>query len=144
MKEIFPLLLFLFSIQLGAQEIRGRVIDSKSDEALLFVNVGVLNGTRGTVSDEHGNFVLDLGDIPPSHTLRFSLIGYETADYLIKEIKQKCRSNCSIFLKAKDYTLAEVLVTPKDYRERIIGNRIKSKRMQAGFKRIPWATRWAP
>ncbi len=55
--------------------IQGRVIDAKSKEPLIGVNVLVLNTNRGAASDVQGNY--SIPNLPPgTYQLDFNLIGY--------------------------------------------------------------------
>lgn len=76
--------LFVFISFLGlctiaqAQEVmRGIVVDSASLDALPSVNVQIKNITRGTTTDDQGNFSIMAGR---TDTLVFSSVGYETLE----------------------------------------------------------------
>ena len=62
-----------------AAKVTGKVIDAGTKQAIDFANVSVLKGTdptpvSGTVTDEKGEFSLDLAD--GSYTLVASFMGY--------------------------------------------------------------------
>jgi TonB-linked SusC/RagA family outer membrane protein len=73
MKQLSIVLLFLaFGLQISAQvQIRGRVVDEQN-LALPGITIQIKNTLRGTVTNDEGNYVLDLS---PSDTLVFSMIG---------------------------------------------------------------------
>lgn len=57
--------------------IKGKVIDQLTREPLPFVNVLVMEGTQGTITDENGTFVI--GATPLGYiTLQASFVGYKT------------------------------------------------------------------
>ena len=73
------LLLLVISAPVFAAQVTGKVIDAGTKQAIDFANVSVLKGTdpapvKGTVTDEKGEFVLDLAD--GSYTLVASFMGY--------------------------------------------------------------------
>lgn len=57
--------------------IKGRVYDALSNEPLPFVNVAVSETTKGGVTDENGNFVID-GLVSGYYKIVVSFLGYET------------------------------------------------------------------
>ena len=78
-KLLNTLLLLTFTISVLAAEVTGKVIDAGTKQAIDFANVSVLKGTdpvpvKGTVTDEKGEFVLDLAN--GSYTLVVSFMGY--------------------------------------------------------------------
>ncbi|WP_437920002.1 SusC/RagA family TonB-linked outer membrane protein [Sphingobacterium sp. LRF_L2] len=60
------------------QEVRGRIVDRETGEAIAGVNVRVLGTTLVANSDEHGVFVLR--NASSNATLQFSIVGYKTID----------------------------------------------------------------
>ena len=81
MKKLFStlLLLLVISAPIFAAQVTGKVIDAGTKQAIDFANVSVLKGTdpvpvKGTVTDEKGEFALDLAD--GSYTLVASFMGY--------------------------------------------------------------------
>ncbi len=78
-KHAIVVLLFLIvSITTQAQHIVGKVLDSKTLEALPFANVFINNTTLGTVTDTNGEFALTSIKVPGMYELVFSFVGYET------------------------------------------------------------------
>ncbi len=78
MKHSLPYLIFflIFPWQIFGQDllVKGTITDSKTGEALAFVNI-VSNDGRGAVSDIDGKFVLKPGH--NTRTLSFSYVGYQ-------------------------------------------------------------------
>ena len=131
MTVIFFLFLGLHT-DLHAQVVSGNTIEADTKMPLTFVNVGILNGTIGTVSDEEGRFSLDLSGVNSTDTLRFSAIGYETKDVIVREVQGQVGLNIS--MTKTSYVLQEVRVVPKDYKVKKVGNHMTSEAMSAGFK----------
>lgn len=113
-------------------EISGQVIDSKTKEQLSYVNIGILNGETGTVSDVNGNFILEINDQFANDTLRISMIGYKPVEMLIKEIKSK-QKPLLIKLSEQISELNEVVITAKAFKKKTLGNKTESKFMSTGF-----------
>lgn len=78
----FLIISLLFtSVTTFSQSIKGKIVDSNSQEALSFANVAVMSIPdssiiTGTVSDEEGRFLVAIPD--GKLFARISLIGYET------------------------------------------------------------------
>lgn len=133
MNKLFFVLFFLTPIFLNAQSFKGRVVDKKNNQPLAFVNIGVINKDIGTVSDENGNFSIDLSKSSENDTIRFSMIGYKNQEYRIKNYKIRFAESTDLLLEEEIISLKGVTIKPKDYKKKIIGNETKSKTAQAGF-----------
>ncbi len=107
---IFLLVLF-FSVQYtDAQEkieVSGRVLDIETQKPLPGVNVSVKGGRAGVGTDVRGYFHLVYSGTLPD-TLVFSMIGYKSQDYVVKETPT---SGIRIRLASKTYQTREVVVT---------------------------------
>ncbi|MCB9311059.1 MAG: TonB-dependent receptor [Lewinellaceae bacterium] len=80
--KVLQIVLFLFiGIIVQAQDIKGTVVDSDTQDPLVGVNVFVKGSKLGTITDIDGNFQLrvDSKDV----TLELSYIGYESMEYAI-------------------------------------------------------------
>ncbi len=115
-----------------SSEVLGRVIDAKSGYPLPYVNVGVLNGATGTVSDTLGYFSLRLEDDLVNDTLRVSRIGYQAKDFLLKKIINEA-DTLMIGLTEEISELNEVVVSAKAFKKRTLGNKTESKFLGTGF-----------
>ncbi|MCB0306808.1 MAG: carboxypeptidase-like regulatory domain-containing protein, partial [Calditrichaeota bacterium] len=76
---IVPVMLLVLAQGLWAQgngRISGKVVDEKTQEPLIGVNIEVLGSNTGTTTDSEGSFWLEQL-IPGTYRLRFSYIGYQ-------------------------------------------------------------------
>jgi len=115
--------------------VSGRMVDRETGEALPYVNIGVLGGERGTVSNEQGYFHFDLTDLIPESVVRFSYIGYENYDAEVAELSLADKSLGEIKLTPKTLEMQAVLVYPREFKEKIVGNPHPPNRMRAGFSK---------
>lgn len=104
------------------QQISGRIIDGETGEMIPYVNVGVVGGDRGTVSDEGGYYYLDLTGADSTSILRFSFIGYESHDIRIGDIGDAATFSQGIELTPIVIPMKEVIVFPREYEEKYVGN----------------------
>lgn len=141
MKYLYPIIVFFFfSFPLGLQAqygsrvvVKGKVIDSKTQRPVEFANIGFVGVGVGTVSDAEGNFILNFapGVLKATDKFQVSVIGYDSQVFSKNDVLRKVGGFFSISLKAKPYSLDEVIVGETkrtkstigdlDYDERIIG-----------------------
>jgi len=114
-KNIIIALLCLLATNSFAQNIKG-TIKSQTGEAVAFANITVLNSSRGTVSDQDGNFSLKLNK--GIYQLQFSAINY--ASKVQKFIVAKEVLTIDVILSKNTQTLDEVVVTANKREEEII------------------------
>lgn len=106
MKNNFLVLTFFLISSLGfAQtfEVKGKVVDSKSNFPLPSVNINVVNSTQSASTDIDGNF--KISNLNEGATLVFSYVGYK--DYRVKVTKNQ---TINISLAEDANTLEEVVV----------------------------------
>ena len=109
-----PILFFLLlAYNLQAQLITAKVLDAETRQPLPFVNIGILNKNLGTVSDEHGDFLLQLNPEFPLDTLRFSMIGFGRKDFIVQDYLEQEKAENIILLKEEVLLLEEVTVVRK-------------------------------
>ena len=75
----FLIVIFIISISLGSNSIRGTVYDSKSNESLIGASVYIEETSQGTATNIDGQFFLEnVNDCEDNCTLKVSYMGYET------------------------------------------------------------------
>ncbi len=89
------LVCFWLALSLPAQSLQSTILDFNTREPIPFVNIGILGKNIGTVSDANGQFTLDIpqAEMVPSDTLRFSSIGYQSLDFLVKDLATLPKGN---------------------------------------------------
>lgn len=96
-------LLFMLPLTMVAQTIKGKVTNS-SGEGLPYMNIVEKgNSSNGTISDDNGEFSLDVKNLPT--TLVISSMGFET-----KRVKVSSTSYITIAV-SDDNSLGEVVIT---------------------------------
>src|SRR5690606_28489374 len=88
------LLLQLLAYQVFSQDIEmnGIIIDSKTQEAIEFVNIGIQNKNKGTISNLDGKFSLKIPKELSNDSLTISHVNYETLKIPIRNIQNKTLS----------------------------------------------------
>ncbi len=104
--------------------LKGTVLDSKSKEPLPYANIYVLNTTNGVISNETGNFSLNIAGIKESDTVCFQYIGYRTKNISFKQLQD----SFTILLEEELFNLSETLVfgsipNLKDIVKKVIENK---------------------
>ncbi len=107
---IFGFLLPGFFGNLQAQQqIRGLVIDDATREVLPYVSIAVAGSTYGTVSNQNGEFSLNLDKLNASDSITFHCMGYENFGINRDELKD----GMTVRLKEKRINLKSVTIAAK-------------------------------
>lgn len=109
--QMFVSLVFSQDIEMG-----GIIIDSKTQETIEFVNIGIQNKNKGTISNLEGKFYLEIPKELSKDSLTISHVNYETLKIPIRNIKDK-----TLYLEPKTNELAEVVISNKKKRYRKVG-----------------------
>jgi len=129
MKRIIPLIFFLITTRLLAQEvfIKGSITDEETGEGVSFAHIGICAKSIGTVANESGEYEFHIPESVIEDTLCATAIGYETYKIPVSDLKD--RTSFQIILKPKISYLNDILI--KD--EKITGRRVIDK----ALSRIP-------
>jgi hypothetical protein len=95
------------------------------------VNVGIIGKNVGTVTDQSGNFTLEIDNIYNNDSIRFSMIGYEPKSFLVSTFKEN--SAKPVYLSPKSYYLTEVKVFYHRTKEIMLGTPVISDALKSGF-----------
>ena len=108
-REIFGILLLLIGLMAKAQ-VTGRVIDSKTREALDYVNVYYDGKNVGEQTDEDGRFVIK--EDSTWKELTISTMGYQTQTIKLKDFGKN--KDITVKLVPDSKTLSAVTVQPQE------------------------------
>lgn len=131
-KNLCLLLFFLNSILIVGQSYAGFVKNQISNEPLSYVNIGIVGKNVGTVSDLDGSFSIELNSDFDDDSLRFSYIGYKP--FVVKVSDYKNLPIKDIALQQQAFSLNEIVVHPVNMEDKILGNKFKGNKIQAGFR----------
>ena len=135
MKSSILILICLISHSIFGQNTADGIIkNAQTNEPIPYVNIGILNRDKGTVSNENGEFTLEIPIEFVNDTIKISSIGYETKIFIANEFIKTLKENKTISLSEKIIELNEVVVSNKKLKEKVIGNKTKSKMMRGGFR----------
>ncbi|MBU3822888.1 carboxypeptidase-like regulatory domain-containing protein [Flavobacteriaceae bacterium XHP0103] len=94
----------------------GTLKDAKTNEPIEFVNIGILNKNKGTISNLNGGFHLEIPKTLSKDSLTISHVNYETLKIPIENSKNK-----TFLLEPRTNELPEVLISNKKKRHRKVG-----------------------
>ena len=110
MKTLSLVVFFLFvNLQFYGQTIVGKVVSASSNEPLIYASIGVIETSFGTITNEEGNFSLDIKGLPINSQVRISMIGFKSKTFTIEELSNK---DNILRLENEIYKLPEVIVNP--------------------------------
>jgi hypothetical protein len=128
---IFWILIFTNLIANG-QVISGLITD-ENNNPLPFVNIGIVDKNKGTVSTDKGEFQINITNLDKSEILRFSSVGYETYDIKVNDLMTLTSQKQHITLTSKMYKIDEVLIEAKPIRTYFIGSKKSGKTSWAWY-----------
>ena len=124
----FLLLSYIFNLSSAQESIRGRVIDSDTQEPVPFVNIGITQSMTGTVSDENGKYQLRFAS--PLDVVTFSSIGYRTENVEAGKLLE----NGEINLQPQPYDIPAIELNASAFtREVILGAKLEEQGHSIGF-----------
>lgn len=100
------LFLFFFHSQAQSYQLKGRMVDSETLEALAFVNIQSNNGPDGCISDIDGKFLLKSHS--PIQKIKASYVGYLPTEIEIGPVKQ----DLVVRMIKTTFELPEVAIKP--------------------------------
>ena len=106
----------------------GQVVDAETHEPIPYVNIGIIELMKGTVSDDNGSFSLHYNS--EDDIISFSAIGYEGLKKSVNELLL----NETISLKPVRYELDEITVQEKALGKlKNLGYNLKKRGESVGF-----------
>lgn len=106
MKYIFYLFLLIFSSQVLAQNLQGKVVDGITGDEIPFASVSIVGTNFSTVTNENGYFVIKTSSLP--FKIRISHVSYNTIEASVTDIN----NTLTLKLKPATITLTEITIDP--------------------------------
>ena len=119
-KRIYTFLILLLFSSLtvfGSGSVKGRVFDSKNNEAVPFASVLIWETTKGVVTDADGNFTIENVD-PGFYKIRVSAVGYKTAVSESFRVTKATGATILVPLEEDNINIEEVVVKPSSFTKR--------------------------
>ncbi|MCK0159449.1 carboxypeptidase-like regulatory domain-containing protein [Allomuricauda sp. F6463D] len=133
MRKIIIVLLLISSKSYSQETYNGSIVDKNSKEVLPYVNIGVVGKNIGTVSNNNGDFQIELNEKYDNDTLKISIIGYKSLIFKVSNFKNIILKNPTLQLEEEITELQEVVVSSRKLKEKILGNKTTSKKISGGF-----------
>ncbi|WP_177761356.1 carboxypeptidase-like regulatory domain-containing protein [Flavobacterium sp. I3-2] len=105
MQKITLFLFLIFFVQMNAQVVSGKIIDSNTKLPLESASIFVENSSIATMSKKDGTFQIDLRGLKNNVVIDY--VGYIT--YLVPK-EDLNKNNLTIYLKPSDENLAEMII----------------------------------
>ncbi|UZT98782.1 carboxypeptidase-like regulatory domain-containing protein [Chryseobacterium fluminis] len=112
---------------LSAQTITGKVLSQYDNSPVPYARIGIGSEENGAIADENGNYKLDLSNINKDLNLNVHVGGFEKFSVSINSFLQNSSHN--ILLNEKIRDIAEVVITPKQFKDKHWGVDSKSKKI---------------
>ena len=134
MKALVVLLFLFFSLNGNSQtQIEGRIIQGIDGEPLSYVSIGVIGKNLGTLSDREGYFKLNLPTSIFNDTMRVSIVGFETQNFIVSDFVTKVQADFNIAMKESKMLIDEIFIVDTKMKRKVFGNETQAKWFTAGF-----------
>lgn len=125
MKKINFILALFAILSFHAQTISGTVISKDDNHPIPYAKIGIVNSNYGIQADENGKFQIKLDDISKDKELLVAVAGYKQFRSSVEDFVKTNPHN--IYLYEKVTNIQEVVMTPKNYKNKNLGVNSKSK-----------------
>lgn len=125
MKKINFILALFAILSFHAQTISGTVISKDDNHPIPYAKIGIVNSNYGIQADENGKFQIKLDDISKDKELIVAVAGYKQFRSSVEDFVKTNPHN--IYLYEKVTNIQEVVMTPKNYKDKNLGVNSKSK-----------------
>lgn len=125
MKKINFILALFAILSFHAQTIYGTVISKDDNHPIPYAKIGIVNSNYGIQADENGKFQIKLDDISRDKELMVAVAGYKQFRSSVEDFVKTNPHN--IYLYEKVTNIQEVVMTPKNYKDKNLGVNSKSK-----------------
>ena len=125
MKKLNFLFIFFLYAAFQAQTITGTIISKEENKAIPYVKIGVEKEKFGTISNEKGEFSIDLSSINPAKNIKIEVSGFEPYAQNIGNFIKKNPQH--IILQEKVQNIKEVKLVPKKLVDKNWGINTKNK-----------------
>ncbi|MGV0969310.1 MULTISPECIES: alpha/beta fold hydrolase [unclassified Empedobacter] len=121
MRNYFFILIVTICTILQAQiKLKGSVKDS-NNLPISYCSIGIKNSEVGAITDENGQFSIEIPENLTKSHLIFDALGYDEISKSIEEVQQ----NSIIILNEKSISLSEVRLKTEKMKEKIIGQKTR-------------------
>ncbi len=124
--KIYHTLFFLLAASaFHAQVISGTIISKNENQPIPYVKIGIEKKSIGTISDEKGNFSIDLSNTDPQQKIKIEVPGFYYYHETVHDFKKY--DHKKIFLTEKTINIKEITVKAKKLVDKNWGVNTKTK-----------------
>jgi len=124
--KIYHTLFFLLAASaFHAQVISGTIISKNENQPIPYVKIGIEKKSIGTISDEKGNFSIDLSNTDPQQKIKIEVPGFDSYQETVQDFKKHDQQK--IFLTEKTKNIKEITVKAKKLVDKNWGVNTKTK-----------------
>ncbi len=124
--KIYHTLFFLLAASaFHAQVISGTIISKNENQPIPYVKIGIEKKSTGAISDEKGQFSIDLSNAEPQQKIKIEVPGYDLYQETIESFKKNDQQK--VFLTEKIKNIKEIAIKPKKLVDKNWGVNTKTK-----------------
>ncbi|WP_333852284.1 carboxypeptidase-like regulatory domain-containing protein [Epilithonimonas sp.] len=125
MKKLNFLVALFVCVISQAQLISGTVLSKDDNQPIPYAKIGILNSNFGTQANENGKFQIQLESFSTDKELIVAVAGYKQFRSSVEDFVKQNLHN--IYLYEKVTNIQEVVIAPKNYKDKNLGVNSKSK-----------------
>ncbi len=111
----------------SSRVIHGLVLDGRNGSPLPYAHIYVMSKHTGAVSNENGEYAMDISELEPGDTLRFQYMGYKTVKFTVEHL----RASADVLMVENIFNLSEILIfgsdpNPREIVKKVLENKDKN------------------
>lgn len=117
--------------------VHGLVLDSRNQSPLPYTHIYVLSKRKGAISNEHGQYTIDISQLSQSDTVRFQYMGYKTVKMTIGQLNV----SPDVLMEEDIINLSEILIfgsdpDPREIVKKVLENKDKNYRRTTSKRQV--------
>lgn len=113
--------------------LKGLIYD-ENNKPIKYANIGILDGTEGTVTDIDGAYSLTISSYLENDIIKISSIGYEDLEILVNDFINQHKKIYRLSHVAKTANIEEVVLENRKPKAKVLGIKSNSHNIRIGFK----------
>ena len=131
MDKIITIILTFLGVLCFSQNISGIIISSEDNSPIRFAKIGIEESVIGTLTDENGNFSIDLTGVDRNSKVKVEIAGFENYSATVSTFSPN--SLAKIFLSPRIINIEEVFILGGKFIEKNLGSSSKIKKPHIFF-----------
>lgn len=121
----------------SSRVIHGLVLDGRTGSPLPYAHIYVMSKHTGAVSNENGEYAMDISGLELTDTLRFQFMGYKTVNYTVENLQ----ASPDVLMEENIFNLSEILVfgsnpNPREIVKKVLENKDRNYKRTTSHHKV--------